>query len=519
MKPRTALLVTALTLIAACSGKNVLLGGAPLTRGGMGGVTEGGAGATTTTGGSATAGTLNVDGGNEVVPCADGGKTTISGTVWDPGKNTPLYNAVVYVPSDNTPPSFTDQVACEKCGAQQIKARAVALSDSNGHFVLDTDVPDTPNVELAVQLGKWFRQMTVKVNPCQPNTLTDKDLTRLPQSKADGEYSHIPKIALSTGHSDALECLLRKIGIDLSEFTTDAGDGRVNMFVGCINDTTQHYGANHFVDGTMFPSTNQLFDTPGELNQYDVVIFSCEGHKCSDTQDSPTPIQTAPHIAQLVDFANHGGRVYLDHDHYNWLNHIKGDELQDAAEFSSSSTAPPSPLPTNIDTDFPKGQAFAQWLVNVNASTTLGSLDIFSSKTSVENIYPPAQSWIYQTGMYADFFYFTIGTPFTLASDTSSSSDGTGGEGGASNTNDTQACGRVVFTDLHVSKSGGGCDATTTTCGETDDMSDQNTPFPLGCTSTGLLPQEKALEFMLFDLTSCVQKETEPPAPPPVVVK
>ncbi|HEY4106924.1 MAG TPA: hypothetical protein VGM44_23650 [Polyangiaceae bacterium] len=517
MKPRTALFATALTLIAACSGKNVVLGGAALTRGGMGGVLDGNGGATATSG-SATAGTLNVGAANDPVPCTDGEKTTISGTVWDPAGNTPLYNAVVYVPSGSTPPSFTDQVACETCGAQQISARAVALSGPDGHFVLDTDVPNTPHVELAVQLGKWFRQVTVPINPCQPTDLMNKDYTRLPRSKTDGEYSHIPKIALSTGHSDALECLLRKIGIQDSEFTTDAGDGRVNMFVGCINDSHDSYGANHFVDNTPFPSTNQLFDTPGELDQYDVVIFSCEGHKCSDSDDSPNapPIQTAAHIAQLVDFANHGGRVYLDHDHYNWLNHIDGDELQDAADFSSSPNNIPSPLIANINTaGFPKGQAFAQWLVNVKASTTLGSLDIFSGKTSVQSIFAPAQSWIYQTGTHADFFYFTVGTPFTLASD-AMSTDGGGGEGGAP-ASGPEACGRVVFTDLHVSKSGGGCDATTTTCGETDDVSDQNTPFPDGCKSTGLLPQEKALEFMIFDLTSCVQKETDPPVPPVVV--
>jgi hypothetical protein len=456
----------------ACSGLQISLGD-------KGGASGGGVGGTDVTPGGP--GGLGVEPDPNAL-CAGGKKTTISGTVYDPAGKWPLYNAVVYVPRDRGElPAFRPGVACESC-TEPVPATAVALSGADGTFLLE-DVP-SGSVDLVVQLGKWRRKQTITVAPCQDNPLTDADLTRLPRTRLEGD---IPKIALSTGHSDALECLLRKIGIDDSEFTIDTGGGRVSMFVGCEADDGGNFGANRFADrlgGAEFPSTNQLFDS-GTLNQYDMVIFSCEGHKC-DT------IQTPDNVAKLVDFANRGGRVFLDHNHYNWLNHADAP-IEKAAQFSSSPNDIQSPLPTRINTtNFPKGEAFAHWLVNVHASTTLGELDIYAAKTSVQSLSPNrAQPWIYRDDEPKGDFYFTISTPVAVKDDDPP----------------PEACGRVVFTDLHVSKSDGG---------DAMDFSDQATPFPEGCTSSVLTPQEKALEFMLFDLSSCVQAETRVPTIPPV---
>jgi len=489
MKLRPALLLAssvalALFVAVACSvgGAEVRLGANPNTRAGVGGNADeagggnqsGGAGARPNGGGG-----LSVDPDPNAV-CPAGQETTVSGTVYDPAGNLPLYNAVVYVP--NAPgalPPFPPGVACELC-TDPVPAKTVALSGADGRFLLK-DVP-AGKVDLVVQLGKWRRKQTITVKPCQDNALTERDSTRLPRTQLEGD---IPKIALSTGHSDALECLLRKIGLADSEFTTDEGGGRVSMFVGCEGDDGKNFGANEFADGTAFPSTNQLFDS-GKLNDYDVVVFSCEGHKC-DT------IQTPANVAKLVEFENKGGRVFLDHDHYNWLNRANAP-IESAAQFDSGPDIEQSPLKTKINTkNFPKGAAFAQWLRNVGASTTLGELDIYAAKTSVVSLSPNrAQSWIYRDEAPTGFFYFTIGTPVAVKDDDPI----------------PEACGRVVFTDLHVSKSDGG---------EAKDFSDEETPFPEGCTNGALSPQEKALEFMLFDLSSCVQQEASTPTTPPIL--
>jgi hypothetical protein len=75
--------------------------------------------------------------------------------------------------------------------------------------------------------------------------------------------------------------------------------------------------------------------------------------------------------------------------------------------------------------------------------------------------------------------HYTFDTPFTA--------------GGSAGT-----CGRVVFSDFHVE----------------DASSNQakGKTFPSECTAGAMTPQEKLLEFMLFDLTSCVT----PPACTPM---
>jgi hypothetical protein len=153
----------------------------------------------------------------------------------------------------------------------------------------------------------------------------------------------------------------------------------------------------------------------------------------------------------------------------------------------------PSPYTVNIDSSFPKGSALADWLVAVSATPTRGSLEILEGQFSIRAAYPPkSQRWIYldqhPTAGEPAVQYMTINTPVELAE-----------------TDPTNQCGRIVYTDLHV------------TAGVNPDTSDQGTPFPGGCINTDLSPQEKALEFMLFDLSSCIQQESLTPTVPPII--
>ena len=61
-----------------------------------------------------------------------------------------------------------------------------------------------------------------------------------------------------------------------------------------------------------------------------------------------------------------------------------------------------------------------------------------------------------------------------------------------------EQCGKVLFSDFHAAAG----------------SNFQQVPFPAECNGNPLDPQEAALEFMLFDLSSCIQVDTYPPIPP-----
>ncbi|HEV8247238.1 MAG TPA: carboxypeptidase regulatory-like domain-containing protein, partial [Polyangiaceae bacterium] len=181
-------------LVLACSANSPSNGGS-----------GSGSGAASSSGGNGTGGintgtggTISTGGQLNVGECT-AEKTTVSGTVYDPAGRVPLYNVVVYVPTPGSElPPISDGAACDTCSGMQASGVAVALSDSSGHFVLE-GVPPGESVPLVIQVGKWRRETTIpSVVACQDNTLTDPELTRLPRNQSEG---HIPRIAVSTGHS------------------------------------------------------------------------------------------------------------------------------------------------------------------------------------------------------------------------------------------------------------------------------------------------------------------------------
>lgn len=476
-------LLAGLTVIACSATAPVKAHGLSGGATGSGGASNGpGSVVTSTSGGGGGVATLAGVGGATSTGSGLGCKTTVSGTVYDPAGTLPLYNVVVYVPSAALSP-ITEGASCETCDSYfSGNPVAAAVSDAAGKFTMDvTAISSAKNVPLVTQVGKWRREVTVpSITPCTDNPI-DKSLTRLPANKSEG---NLPQMAMARGGSDAVECLIRKLGVSDSEFTTDSGDGRVHLYY--IDGGTATAGTGEIVSGSttaqLTPSTT-LYANLAKMMTYDLIMMACPG---SNEVISKAPV---PDFVDVRTYADQGGRVFGSH--YN-TDYIDGTLTpQNAYPTVVQFTPSPFDFPTTftatgiVNTSFPKGQAMSDWLMNVGASTVPGQFPIVGGLRSVDAVVNPnAESWITATdskGNPGAVEYFAFPTPIASA------------DGGA-------ACGRMVFSDLHVSSGTG---------------DSGKVAFPSGCTSTDLSPQEKALAFMFFDIASCVQPENSVPPPPP----
>ena len=418
-------------------------------------------------------------------------KTTITGRVTAPGHtNTamwgtpdPIYGALVYVPNGAAgAPSygvmpFTAGVSCDSCSSLVTGSPLVsATTGVDGTFTIQ-NAPCGTNIPLVIQLGRWRRQIVIPSVSCCAATALTNTQTHLPRNQT-GETgdvrSDIPLMAFSTGSVDTLHCVLRKIGIEDTEFSNPTGTGRVRFY--------KDNGSK--IDNTT-PAASTLYGNATELAKYDMALFECVGNRV---------VKADADQQRVIDYANVGGRVFATHFSYVWLTDSDG---------SANTNTGPKPFSQTADWDVNQGSyasatglvdqslqgdaatqtrriAFANWLQGVGASTTLGQIPVnvvrhdFNSVSSLPatKSNTPAQQWLYSTGApFTGPLHYTFDTPVAYAPDPKP----------------TTQCGRVLYSDFHVS-----------------DASSGGSTFPTECVDGPMNAQEKTLEFMLFDLASCV---------------
>jgi hypothetical protein len=388
----------------------------------------------------------------DVAQCSGATKTTLTGKVVAPtpsqyGAPDPIYNAILYVPNAELAP-FPEGVSCDKCGAVTSGEPIVtALSNPDGTFTLE-GVPSGKDIPLVIQVGRWRRLVKIPSVESCVETKLDLEATRLPRNKAEGD---IPLMAIATSPYDPTECILRKIGIDESEFTVPSGDGRVHIYKGM--------GAT--LAGATPPSSSTLWATPASLQKYDLVAFPCQTSGGPDTSGK----------SNIKQYADTGGRVFV--------TDLSEDIIQNGPAGWPGTAAwgggGAYTNPAHVDTTFPKGQALADWLDAIGATPTKGQFDLQNTFARLTAANAPAQRWIYSASTTQTY---SFNTPV--------------------DTDAADQCGRVVYSSFHIATGAG-------------------SSFPSECSAAPLTTQEKVLEFLLFDLAACIQKDDAPPAPPPVV--
>jgi hypothetical protein len=391
----------------------------------------------------------------QVDDCGTNPPTTISGTVFAPNGQLPLYNVGVFVPNAPLEP-LTVGVSCDRCGTPVSGSPVViAQSDYMGKFQL-VNAPSGTNIPLVIQLGKWRREVTIpQVLPCQDNHLSDPNMTRLPKKRSEG---NMPKIAVTLGGCDQISCLLPKVGIDPSEFGV-AGQNRTITFYSTPSASNGPPGMT---------SATPFWSSVSELSKYDIVILSCECEEAPDSKDASSYQAVAQYLAM-------GGRIFTTDFQYTWYRYSPDPGLMSIGSIQGG--APSGDSPIKVDASFPKGKALADWMNYTMMSSSYGQVtpdEVFDNFLSAN----PMKS---QTFGSSPAFpsstqhprFMTINTPVGLPVD--------------------QQCGKAVHLDAHI-----------------NELDTIDSSFPAGCASP-IRSGEAAFAYFFFDLANCIQDDSQPP--------
>jgi hypothetical protein len=424
--------------------------------------------------------------------CSNGGQTTITGKVYDPAGKNPLQNIVVFVPKvpGSLPNIVPGTSTCSSCDTSIGGFVTFTFTGADGSFTLK-GVPTGKNVPLVLQIGKWRRTITVpNVTDCQTTMLPSSGTgqARLPRNHMEGD---MPGMALLTGGLDDLGCFLTRMGIDAAEYTAPHGGGRLDIYQGLSVAGVNGPGLSSGTAGNCTNTSCPLWASKQAFEAYDIVLLACEG----DTFDADAQMDgglggilglgktnvTTAGKQNLHDWVNEGGKVFATHFHYTWFMNGPPD-FKAVANWKGYSLGTGTCNNCSIDTTFQGGKDFYAWLKVVGALSGTG-INLNGVADSVSTVTTgTTDRWIYD-GMSNDVKYLSFNTPI----------GGLTVDAGEATTK--EYCGKAVFTDLHAGGAPSG-------------------DVPGSCKAMDLSAQEKALEYLFFDLSACVHQENTPPPPP-----
>ncbi|HET9930370.1 MAG TPA: hypothetical protein VFQ35_06780 [Polyangiaceae bacterium] len=392
-----------------------------------------------------------------------------------------------------------DGMSCDRCEDQKLGPVLVGTTtDSTGRFTLEGTIPVGGEFMLVVKVGRFRRavKMTLPGSAaCQttmlPTTLPDNP-TRLPRTMTDGLAVNIPRVAVSTGEVDAMECVLEKMGIADSEFGNPGTQKRVHLYRG--GRTAPGTGAS--IDSST-PLDSALYGDLSRLLNYDILIADCEGSNWDQTFT-----QRDASGANVREYVNRGGRMFASHLSFSWLigNGTGAYDAQNPIATGLGTAADWDPMIDSTSATgncviasgrpqaSPRIQNFSDWAAAEGVITPPAtSFTIKQPRSSATRLGPSTEEFVYRTDGTARTQQFSFNTPYAAPS--------------------AAVCGRVAYSGFHVAAS--------------DDLSGMqfaDAVFPAHCAGT-LTPQEKVLLYMLFDLGACVGTPPPPPMCTPTTCK
>jgi hypothetical protein len=430
--------------------------------------------------------------------------TTLTGRVYDPSgtpssvpviansNSIPLAGVTVFQPVGPLK-VHTDGVQCDTCESLSTPAQAQANTDANGNFTLTNVSPGTA-VPIVVQSGRWRRAITMNVPACVTTPVTN-GILRLPRHRTDGlgGVAGIPKTALITGNKDSLECFLAKVGI-----TSAFGTGEIQARTGVGNaNRIQLWRDNGMTTPTPTPlPLTTLMNSQAFINEYASIVMDCIDDTGSDGYAA-----TAAQSQRFGNFANAGGRIFMDH--WPGVPFIQNNTLTPGwtgggvATFVSYTS--PGTMKGRINTATPQQILFRDWLSNVGASTDygFGTIQVDTPRRILTDVNATnSTEWI--RGSTVSPTTWNTATAGNMALSLSFETPiGPGNNCGVPN-----GRGRVLYNGMHI--------ASTRT-------SSASGIFPNNCNLVqALTPEEKALEYQFFQLTACQLGGAPPPPPPPI---
>jgi hypothetical protein len=477
---------------------------------------------------------------NEVPDCSTAAQPTrLTGRVITPGRSdsdTPnqvgVPNAIVYIMrtdqiSDLPPIPVgvpSDGQSCDRCEDQDLgPLLAGAITDANGAFTIEGNVPVGAEFLLVVKAGKFRRVVNVTVPEemgCQTTALPTTQ-TRLARDRADSPVGsvNIPKIAISTGRIDAMECVFEKMGIAEAEFGNFGGEASVHLYRGSGQAAGSREGAT-IAGGS--PPDSDLYGSLERIESYDMIVSDCEGQGWDGKDTNNLFPERIANGAKVSEYVNRGGRLFASHLSFTWL-YENGNASYDPADPIATGLNAASAWDLNYtsagnlqdegngvvsivsgrDQASPRIDNFASWLVNENVVTAPAyNFQITDPRSLATVIGPSSEEFVFRSDTPISSSdpvdpntrvqQFSFNTPYGAP--------------------DEAACGRVAYSGFHVAATGGGSNPFATAV------------FPAHCrvdnvatadvNESNLTNQEKVLLYMLFDLGACVG---DTPLPPPCV--